>query len=111
MPWSARWNGGVATNRRGEHDALKSHTCWAAVNIALGHQIGYDRDSIRGNIAKCKRALKHANACEGLMNQIGRMSQSSRLRKELFSKSVRLRNNISAWIDDLRSKFDTGLKP
>jgi len=108
---SARWNGGAPTNRCGEHDALKLHTCWAALNIAFGHKIGYDRDAIRGNIAKCKRALRHADACVGLLNQIGRISQSSRLRKDLFSKSIRLRNNISVWINDLRAKFDARPQP
>jgi hypothetical protein len=98
-------------NLRGEHDALKLHICWSALNIALGHKIGYDRDAIRGNIAKCKRALKHADACVSLMNQLSRRSKSSKLKRDLFSKSIRLRNNISAWIDDLRLKFDTRAQP
>ena len=104
---SARWNGGAPTNKRGEHDALKLHACWAAVNIAMGHKIGYDSDAVRGNIAKCKRALKHTDACIGLLNQVCRISKSSRLRKGLFSRSIRLRNNLSVWISDLRTKFDT----
>ncbi len=99
------------TDKTGECGALKLHACWAALNVAMGQKIGYDPDSIRGNIAKCKRALKHADACIGLMNQLARCSRSSLLRRDLFSKSIRLRNNVSGWIDVLREKFDTRVHP
>jgi len=92
---------------KGEPEALKLHACWTGVNIALGHKIGYDPDSIRGNVAKCKRALKHANACVGLLTQVSRRSKSSKMKRDLFSQSVRLRNNISNWIENLRMNFDT----
>ena len=84
---------------------LKFHANWAAVNVAQGHQIGYSSERIRGNIAKCRRAVNHANLCIRIINQISRSTKSERLKRELFSFAVQLRHALFLWIDELRSRL------
>jgi hypothetical protein len=89
-----------------EFEALKFHANWVAINIAEGHRIGYSEDRIRGNIAKCRRALNHADLCVGLLSKISLRTKSYRLRRELFSFAIQLRNALFSWIDELRSRID-----
>jgi hypothetical protein len=89
-----------------EFESLRFHANWVAINVAQGHRIGYADDRIRGNIAKSRRAVKHADVCIGLISRIARRTRSMRLRRELFSFSVQLRNGLFSWIDELRSRFE-----
>jgi hypothetical protein len=77
-----------------------------AINIAEGHRIGYSDDRIRGNVAKCRRALKHAEICMSLLTRISLRTRSARLRRELFAFAVQLRNGLFAWIDELRIRAE-----
>jgi len=86
----------------GTFEALRFHAHWVAINVGQGHRIGYGKDRIRGNIAKCRRALKHAETCLSHLSQISSHTKSLRLRKELFSFAVQLRNALFYWIDELR---------
>lgn len=85
-----------------EFEALRFHANWLAINVGEGHKIGYSDERIRGNIAKCRRALKHADICVGLISRISLRTKSLRLRKELFSFAFQLRNALFDWIDELR---------
>ena len=87
-----------------EFESLRFHSNWIAINVAGGHRIGYADERIRGNIAKCKRALKHADVCMGLLTRISTRTRSGRLRRELFAFSVQLRNGLFAWVDELRDR-------
>jgi hypothetical protein len=86
-------------------ESLRFHANWVAINIAHGHKIGYSEDRVRGNIAKSLRALKHAELCISLLSQISLTTRSTRLREDLFSFAVQLRNALFSWIDELRARF------
>lgn len=81
---------------------LKFHAYWIAVNIAQGHHIGYLEDLICGNIVKCRRAIRHADACIAILNHLSRYSKSQRLRRHLFSYAVQLRHILFMWLRELR---------
>lgn len=87
-----------------EFEALRFHANWIAINIYHGHKIGYSEDRIRGNIAKCVRALHHADVCVGLISRISLRTKSLRLREELFAFGIQLRNALFCWVDELRIK-------
>jgi hypothetical protein len=87
-----------------EFESLRFHANWVAINIAEGHRIGYSDERIRGNIAKCKRALRHAEICMSLLTRVSLRTRSGRLRRELFAFAVQLRNGLFAWIDELRDR-------
>jgi hypothetical protein len=88
-----------------ELESLRFHAHWVAINLAQGHKLGYSEDRIRGNIAKCVRAIRHADVCIGLISKVSTRTKSLRLRRELFSFSVQLRNGLFAWVDELRARF------
>lgn len=87
-----------------ESEALRFHANWVAINVAQGHRIGYSEERIRGNITKCARAVKHTDTCIALLNKLSTRTRSHRLRHELFSFAVQLRNGLLAWIDELRAR-------
>jgi hypothetical protein len=89
-----------------EFEALRFHANWVAINIGEGHKIGYSEERIRGNIAKCRRALHHADLCVGLISRISLRTKSMRLRRELFSFAFQLRNALFDWTDELRLKVN-----
>ena len=91
-----------------EYESLRFHANWGAINVAQGHRIGYSEDRIKGNIAKCIRALKHVETCISLLGRVSTRTKSNRLRKELFSFAVQLRNALFCWIDELRIRFPNG---
>ncbi len=88
----------------GEFEALRFHANWIAINIAHGHRLGYTEDRVRGNVAKCLRAIKHADLCVSLISRISLRTQSKRLRVELFAFAIQLRNALFSWVDELRLK-------
>jgi hypothetical protein len=90
-----------------EIEALRFHANWVPINVAHGHRIGYAEDRIRGNIAKCRRALKHAELCITLLGRLSGRTHSMRLRKDLFSFAAQLRNALFDWVDELRMRLKT----
>jgi len=87
-----------------EFETLRFHANWIAINVAEGHRLGYGKERIYGNVAKCVRALKHADTCLGLLSRISLRTKSKVLRQDLFAFSFQLRNALFAWIDELRAK-------
>ncbi len=87
-----------------EFESLRFHANWIAINVAEGHRFGYSEERVRGNIAKCRRAVHHADICVGLLSRISQRTKSARLRVELFSFAVQLRNGLFSWIDELRTR-------
>ncbi len=87
-----------------EFESLRFHANWIAINVAEGHILGYSPERIKGNIGKCRRALKHADICLGLLSRISLRTKSVRLRLELFSFSLQVRNALFSWIDELRER-------
>ena len=93
---------------RKSHEAefanLRFHANWIAINIAEGHRFGYTPDRILGNVAKIRRAIRHADDCVSSINRISRRTRSQRLRRELFAFSAQLRNALYLWVDELRER-------
>lgn len=89
-----------------EFESLRFHANWIAINVAEGHRFGYSQERVRGNVAKCRRAVKHADICVGLISRISQRTKSLRIRSELFSFAVQLRNGLFSWIDELRSRVE-----
>ena len=89
-----------------EFESLRFHANWVAINVAQGHTIGYSPERILGNVAKCRRAIHHSELCIGLVSRISLRTKSQRLRRELFSFAVQLRNGLFHWIDELRFRAE-----
>lgn len=85
-----------------EFEALRFHANWVAINVGEGHQLGYSEDRIYGNVAKVRRAIKHAELCIALINRVSHKTRSMRLRRELFAFAVQLRNALYDWVEELK---------
>ena len=77
-----------------------------SAQVAGGHGIGYERDSLCGNIANCKRALRSLDACREqlLILQERRLI----LPDDLLALSVeadQVSVEISRWIESLRARI------
>ena len=73
--------------------------------IAGGHGMGYERESLCGNIANCKRALKNAVLCRALLADLGRRGVIAEAQAEgLQAEADRLCEAVKRWIEDLRSR-------
>jgi len=73
--------------------------------IAGGHGIGYEKDSLCGNIANCKRALRNLTACMAQLkaleaNRLLTPSEAGCLSDQAQSAAA----EISRWIEDLRGR-------
>ena len=87
------------------HAALLSASM-APAQIAGGHGIGYERDSLCGNIANCKRALKNVETCLASLRELERRrllpsTESLALRR----RSEDVRREVTRWIEELRSRI------
>jgi hypothetical protein len=77
----------------------------APAQIAGGHGIGYDRESLCGNIANCKRALKNLEVCmTSLADLNGRGLLEPEASERLHQESRDVWKAISRWIEDLRAR-------
>jgi hypothetical protein len=97
---------------------LCAHARETPKNVAAGHSLGYEAGGIKGNIARCRRALFHADACVGLLSRLaqrpfrgasGRVSGTcdglTRTdHRRLFAAALGLRNALSEWITFLRGR-------
>lgn len=90
----------------GDEDVLHaiSSAHLVPAKIAGGHGIGYDRDSLGGNIANCKRALKKADTClEALHDIISRHLIPEGDGIALLAEADAVRHDVACWISHLRS--------
>ena len=77
----------------------------APAQIAGGHGIGYDRDSLCGNIANCKRALGNAQACMEHLEDLERRGMLPKDRAaELRAGNLAVQKAVRLWIEELRSR-------
>jgi hypothetical protein len=72
-------------------------------NLAGGHGLGYDEDSICGNIVKCRWALSDCEFCREMLEQLHEQSGDSRY-AELVEESRRLADLIRDRIARLRQR-------
>jgi hypothetical protein len=74
--------------------------------VAAGHGIGYERDSLCGNIANCKRALRSLDACREQLPLL--MERRLIFPDDLCALSAEARRvsvEIGRWIENLRARI------
>jgi hypothetical protein len=72
-------------------------------NLAGGHGLGYDEDSICGNIVKCRWALSDCEFCREMLEQLHEQSGEERF-AALVEESRRLADAIRDRINRLRKR-------
>jgi hypothetical protein len=92
----------------GDEDARRAVFAAQMVSaqVAGGHGIGYERDSLCGNIANCKRALRSLDACREQLPIL--MERCLIFPDDLCALSAQARQvsaEISRWIESLRSRI------
>ncbi len=78
--------------------------------LAKGHQLGFDREQIGGNIACCKRALKAANDALKLLGELRHadcMDPSHYM--HVYEATYEARNAVGLYIQQLRNRFNLGI--
>ena len=69
--------------------------------------MGYEKDSLCGNIANCKRSLKSAKVCVYSLFEIVRAKSAfpeSDI-NSLISEAIKVEREIMKWIEYLRSRI------
>ncbi|WP_069130127.1 hypothetical protein [Rhodohalobacter halophilus] len=78
--------------------------------IAGGFGFGFDRDSIGGNIANCKRGLNAANKVLDALYKIGEKELFDReLYLEYYGRAKEIRDELGIYIVELRERFSRGI--
>lgn len=74
--------------------------------IAGGHGMGYEKDSLCGNIANCKRSLKSARVCVCSLEVLRAKSifPESEI-NSLIREAIKVEREIIKWIEYLRSRI------
>lgn len=79
-------------------------------NVAKGHSIGYDKETIGGNIACVKRALEAANTSLGLISEMKEaIYMSPEIYHQLSEMAYETRNALGIYVQDLREQFHLGI--
>jgi hypothetical protein len=81
---------------------LRAHAAEVPRNVAAGHALGYGPEGIKGNIARLRRALYHADASVGLLSRMPKARFSREDFKVFFGAAARMRNDLLGWISYLR---------
>jgi len=74
--------------------------------IAGGHGMGYEKDSLCGNIANCKRSLKNASKCIYSLElvRVNALFPEDEM-NILIGEAIKVEREVTKWIDELRSKI------
>lgn len=91
--------------KKREMQELAENSLAIPAKIAGGHGMGYDREVLEGNIAYCKRALKAAEQCAEALERIRIKENPTPEMLNLYGYSLRVRNEVRAWIEELRRKI------
>ncbi len=97
-------NRGIETDEN-TRDAITASSIVPA-KISGGHGMGYEKDSLCGNIANCKRSLKNASKCIYLLEMV--RASASFPEDEvniLIGEAIKVEREVIKWIEDLRSKI------
>lgn len=79
-------------------------------NIAKGHGIGHDRESLGGNIACLKRGIQAANTALDLLKDMReREYMTPATYFTLYEKTYEVRNQVGVYIQELRDRFNMGI--
>lgn len=81
-----------------------------AAKIAGGYGFGFERDSLGGNIANCKRGLKAANTMLNALYEIGKKELLDRdVYLEFYDRAKEVRDELAIYIVELRERFRRGI--
>ncbi len=82
------------------------HAQMVPAQIAGGHGIGYERDSLCGNIANCKRALRSLDQClDELAGLTARGLLGAPDLEQVRTQAASLVQEVTCWIDQLRGRI------
>ncbi|MEZ4701709.1 MAG: hypothetical protein R2834_15325 [Rhodothermales bacterium] len=88
-----------------------TNTLQIPANIARGHGLGYDRDTLGGNIACVKRALQCANAALSLFPELKSMPYMDAAGyRDIYERLFETRNEVGLYVQELRRRFDLGIE-
>lgn len=98
-------------NRKGvnaDEDVLEAISASSMIpaKIAGGHGMGYEKDTLCGNIANCKRSLKNARKCVYSLEIV--MAKSTCPDSDiniLISEAIKVEREVLKWIEYLRSRI------
>ncbi len=81
-----------------------------AANVAKGHAMGFEMESIGGNIAFVKRGLNSANtALHCLSDMKEAVYMDPEIYRSLYESTYEVRNSIALYILDLRERLELGM--
>jgi len=98
-------------NRKGmdtDEDVLEAISASSKVSakIAGGHGMGYEKDTLCGNIAYCKRSLKNARICVYSLEIVrGKSIFPECGINILISEAIKVEREVLKWIEYLRSRI------
>lgn len=79
-------------------------------NIAKGHGLGYEIETLGGNIACAKRALAAANAALSLLREMkGAAFLDDHTYRSLYEQVFEMRNALGLYVQELRERFNLGI--
>ncbi len=97
---ASAWDGSVDEDVR---STLLSAQMTSA-QIAGGHGMGYDQDSLCGNIANCKRALRSLSDClAGISSLEQRAILAAGIAAQLRAEGEQVSTELNRWIESLRA--------
>ena len=86
------------------HQRFAYHRLRIAADIAGGHGLGYDEETLCGNIVLNRWALEHAKKSGMLLRDIEKCSCASPVTVEVFQRLGELQKELESRITDLRKQ-------
>jgi hypothetical protein len=99
---------GVNADEDEDEDVLEAISASSMIpaKIAGGHGMGYEKDTLCGNIANCKRSLKNARKCVYLLEIVrAKSTGSDRGINKLISEAINVEREVLKRIEYLRSRI------
>jgi len=72
--------------------------------IAGGHGMGYEKDTLEGNIANCKRGLVATNNCVNALESLRTKVKPTPGLLRLLSLAVKTKDAVKEWVEELRGR-------
>lgn len=89
---------------RGALDQLATYAALIGAHIAAGHALGYELETIGGNIALCRRALGALRASQDAIKRIHSRYGATVDSLHLNSLAEEVRGQLQLWIRELRTR-------
>jgi hypothetical protein len=105
---SKHFKNSKGVNADEDEDVLEAISASSMIpaKIAGGHGMGYEKDTLCGNIANCKRSLKNARKCVYLLEIVrAKSTGSDRGINKLISEAIMVEREVLKRIEYLRSRI------